>query len=192
MPSISRSFAKGLEREVELFKGHVDPTNVVKLFDVRQNSVSSVKGFNASAGANTTFKGWHEPSPLLPGEGLVGTFRELEKRGFKFDDLTPHHMPASKYMKSKGIAHNDGISMWVEEPNPGTGGRHRQTRTYGRRGASNTLVIELPRVSLARDIQDMRLIYQNDGVYTSEIRAALQKVIQENKITHAPLFDKKG
>jgi len=37
MPSISRSFARALDHEVSLFKGHVEPTNIVRIFDIRQN-----------------------------------------------------------------------------------------------------------------------------------------------------------
>jgi len=40
-------------------------------------------------------------------------------------------MPSAEYMKSKGIAKNDDVTMNMEQPSPGTGERHRGTRSYG-------------------------------------------------------------
>jgi toxin YxiD len=108
------------------------------------------------------------------------------KKGVKGDNLTPHHMPADSYMKQHGVKRNDGVAMDVEQPSPGTGGRHRRTRTYGR-GAD---LSEAPRDALARDIKDARKVYSEDSVYTSEIRQSLQEVIQKNKELHPELFNK--
>jgi hypothetical protein len=124
--------------------------------------------------------------PLLPQEGSVGTYGELIKKGKKGDNLTPHHMPADSLMKSNGVKQKDGISMNMEQPTPGTGGRHRRTRTYGRK----TDLSEIPREALVRDIKDARKIYREDGIYTPEIRRSLQEVIQKNKELYPNLFKK--
>jgi len=39
-------------------------------------------------------------------------------------------MPSAEYMKSKGIAKNDGVIMNMEQPSPGTGERHHGTRSW--------------------------------------------------------------
>lgn len=121
---------------------------------------------------------------LLPGEGRVGTYRDLVKSGVKGDNLTPHHMPADSFMKQQGVKRNDGVAMNLEQPSPGTGGRHRRTRTYGRGADLN----ETPRQALARDIRDARKIYQEDGLYTPEIRKSLQEVIKKNKELYPDIF----
>jgi filamentous hemagglutinin len=79
----------------------------------------------------------------------------------------------------------DGISINMEMP--ATGGRHRQTNSYG---ARPDLMIK-PRDMLAHDIRDARRIYQNDNCYTSQIRSALQQVITSNKAQHPSTFGKK-
>ncbi len=124
--------------------------------------------------------------PLLPKEGSVDTYSELVKKGSKGDNLTPHHMPADSVMKEHGVKRKDGVSMNIEQPTPGTGGRHRRTRTYGRKADLS----ETPREALARDIKDSRKIYKEDGVYTPEIRKSHQDVIQKNKELHPQIFKK--
>lgn len=127
-----------------------------------------------------------EKKKLLPKEGEVGTYKDLIKNGEKGDNVTPHHMPAADYMKSKGVSKNDGVAMNVEAPYPGEGGRHRQTRSYGKKSDLN----ETPREALARDINDMRKIYKNDELYTPEIRKSLKEVIKLNKELYPDLFEK--
>ena len=127
-----------------------------------------------------------EKKKLLPKEGEVGTYKDLIKNGEKGDNVTPHHMPAADYMKSKGVSKNDGVAMNVEAPYPGEGGRHRQTRSYGKKSDLN----ETPREALARDINDMRKIYKNDELYTPEIRKSLKEVIRLNKELYPDLFEK--
>lgn len=113
---------------------------------------------------------------LLPGEGRVGRFGDFDDARVTGDNLTPHHMPADSYMRSRGVSRDDGIAMQIEQPSPGTGGRHRATRTDGR-GAD---LSETPRQALARDVMDARRIYQDQGLYTPEIRSSLQEVIRQN------------
>jgi len=124
---------------------------------------------------------------LLSSEGNVGTYKDLVKSGSRGDNITPHHMPSAEYMKENfNISKNDGVSMNMEQPFPGAGGRHRLTRSYG----SGTDLTETPRDSLARDIMDVRRIYQNDGLYTSTIRQSLQEVIAMNKRLFPEIFRK--
>lgn len=57
---------------------------------------------------------------LVPGEGAVGTYGELDNARRKGDNLTPHHIPSDAYMKAKvpGYTRNQGISIWMEHPSP--------------------------------------------------------------------------
>lgn len=84
------------------------------------------------------------------------------------------------------IHRNNSISMNMEQPSPGVGGRHRMTRSYG----NGSDLTESARDTLARDIMDARRIYQNDGLYTSEIRRSLQEVIDMNKRIFPEIFKK--
>ncbi|MEI8296343.1 MAG: hypothetical protein WCG04_07500, partial [Alphaproteobacteria bacterium] len=120
-------------------------------------------------------------------EGQMGTYKELYDMRVPGDNLTPNHMPQAAYMKQYGVKKPDGIAMMMEQPVPGAGGRHRQTRTYGRKPDLSTD----PRTELAKDIMDARKIYQQDGLYTPEIRQGLQKVIDANKNIFPDIFAKK-
>ena len=116
---------------------------------------------------------------LLPGEGATGTFDELVRAGSRGDNLTPHHMPSNEYMiraDVPGYTRGRGIAMSMEQPVPGTGGRHRATWSYGRSPDTSLS----PRQALARDIWDARQIYRNQELYTPAIRRALQNVIKLN------------
>jgi hypothetical protein len=128
---------------------------------------------------------------LLPGEGKVGTYKQLIKQGKAFDNLTPHHMPSAEKIKKAGIKRNDGVSMNMEQPHPGTGGRHRRTYTYGLSGEKLNDYLNLSyRDALAHDIWDARRIYMKGGLYTPEIRKSLRDVIQLNKELYPELFKK--
>lgn len=120
---------------------------------------------------------------LLPGEGRVGTYRDLDRARLPDDNITPHHMPSAYQMRKSGVARNDGVSIMVEQPTPGTGGRHRRTRTYGRRIDNESV-----RDALARDIVDLRRIYQEDGLWSFALRQRLQEVIDLNKSLHSKIF----
>jgi len=80
--------------------------------------------------------------------------------------------------------------MNMEHPHPGRGGRHRQTRTYGPGGRNPDLMGETPRQALARDIADVRRIYQEAGLYGARVRQALQEVIRRNKQAWPGAFNK--
>ena len=121
--------------------------------------------------------------PLILGEGKVGPYEELIDAGTRGDNMTPHHMPSTKYIKTKAEVHkNDEVSMNMEQPHPGKGGRHRQTETYGITGKKLEDYLSLqPSDALARDIIDARNIYMKEGLYTPEIRTGLLGVIKLNK-----------
>ncbi|MGR5997492.1 T7SS effector LXG polymorphic toxin [Bacillus cereus] len=159
---------------------------VDKLHDLKK--VGDVK--KATAGSAGVTKGID--NPLLPGEGKVGTYEELIDAGTRGDNITPHHMPSAKYMKTKAEVHkNDGVSMNMEHPHPGKGGRHRQTETYGMTGKKLDAYLNLePRDALARDIIDARNIYIKEGLYTPEIRSGLLEVIKLNKTKYPNIFDR--
>ncbi|MFJ8412962.1 WXG100 family type VII secretion target [Bacillus paramycoides] len=128
---------------------------------------------------------------LLTNEGKVGTYKQLVKQGTAFDNITPHHMPSAEKMKQAGIKRNDGVSMNMEQPHPGTGGRHRETYTYGLSGEKSKAYLNLSfRDALSHDILDARKIYIKDGLYTAEIREGLREVIKRNKELYPHLFDK--
>ncbi|WP_253293349.1 ribonuclease YeeF family protein [Bacillus safensis] len=143
------------------------------------------KGFHGKMGV----KG--KSTPLLRDEGKVGTYEELIDSGTRGDNLTPHHMPSAKYMKTNAEVHkNDGVSMNMEHPHPGKGGRHRQTETYGMTGKKLEEYLNLePRDALARDIIDARNIYLKEGLYTSKVRSGLLEVIKLNKVKYPSTFD---
>ena len=129
---------------------------------------------------------------LLPGEGDIGTYKDLVKAGKRGDNITPHHMPSAEYMGTKGVARNDGLCMNMEMPSPGTGGRHRLTDTYGRNMTDTKKAYYYslsPRDALAYDIKNLREIYQSQGLY-SEIRPQLRKYIKKYKDLMPKLFEK--
>jgi hypothetical protein len=112
----------------------------------------------------------------------------LLKLGRRGDNLTPHHVPSNAYMLAKvdGYTRNLGIAMMVEHPVPGAGGRHRQTLSYGQ---SPDLSL-LPRLVLAREIEDLRVLYQREDVYSQEIRKSLRSLSELNKSAWVRVFDK--
>ncbi|WP_284777593.1 PAAR-like domain-containing protein [Agrobacterium sp. lyk4-40-TYG-31] len=136
----------------------------------------------------TGAKGTRVTKPeLLPDEGKVGTYGDLVKAGTKGDNITPHHIPSSNRMAKEGVAKKDGVAINMEQPTPGSGGRHRSTFTYGNQADMNMT----PRDALAAGVWDARRIYQSDGLYTPEIRKSLQEMIQMNKTNHPTIFEKK-
>ena len=125
---------------------------------------------------------------LVPGEGAVGTYGELNNARRRGDNLTPHHIPSDAFMKAKvpGYTRDKGISIWMEHPSPGVGGRHRKTLSYG----SPPDLSLSPRQVLAREVWDVRAIYRQEGLYTPDIRRSLQQIIQRNKSTWSGTFNK--
>ncbi len=129
---------------------------------------------------------------LLPGEGDIGTYRDLLDAGEVGDNITPHHMPSAEYISQYGASKKDGLCMNMEMPSPGTGGRHRLTDTYGRNmtDAEKAYYYSLsPGDALAYDIKNVRKIYQSQGLYT-QIRPQLQRYINESKRLFSDLHQK--
>lgn len=120
---------------------------------------------------------------LLPGEGNVGTYGQLVKEGKPGDDITPHHMPADRFMAKYDIPRNQGISMNMEQPQKG--GRHRRTRTYG----TGPNLDADPRKELEDDIKDVRKIYSDDGL-GSAIEPSLKNVRELNHAMYYFIFEK--
>ena len=46
-------------------------------------------------------------------------------------------MPSAAKMKQTDVKRRDGVSMNMEQPHPGVGGRHRGTYTYGLNGKNS-------------------------------------------------------
>lgn len=89
-------------------------------------------------------------------------------------------------MEKHGVPKNDEISINMEHPHPGKGGRHRKTSTYGTKAD-----VEMnSRDALAAGVKDARKIYQKDGLYDNKTRDALQNVIKQNKEKHPQIFKK--
>lgn len=116
----------------------------------------------------------------------MGTYDELIEAGTKGDNITPHHIPSANHMAQHGVAKGDGISINMEQPSPGVGGRHRQTFTYGKQADIDMS----SRDALAAGIKDARKIYQQDGLYDPWIRQQLQELIQQNKTAYPLIFRK--
>ena len=123
---------------------------------------------------------------LLPGECNVGTYRDLKKAGSRGDDITPHHIPSDTYMEAKGIkdyTRASGICINMEMPK--TGGRHRETSSYGR---SPDLSLT-PKQVLEAEVEDCRQIYKDAGLYTPAVEAKLKELIKLNKEAFPGVFD---
>ncbi len=100
-------------------------------------------------------------------------------------------MPSAAKMKQAGIKRSDGVSMNMEQPHPGVGGRHRETYTYGLSGNKLEEYLNLSyRDALTHDILDAKRIYMKQGVYTPEIRAGLLNAIRKNRELYPELFNK--
>ena len=149
-------------------------------------------GVNTDANEKLGGESGKKPNELLPGEGNIGTYSDLVKAGKRGDNITPHHMPSAEYMSAKGVSKNDGLCMNMEMPSPGAGGRHRMTNTYGRNmtDAQKAYYYSLsPRDALAYDINNLRKIYKEQGLY-SEIRPKLKEYIKAYKEYMPELFAK--
>ncbi|MMZ53940.1 Phage late control gene D protein (GPD) [compost metagenome] len=122
---------------------------------------------------------------LLPNELNHGKYGKLPN--VTGDNITGHHMPSNKYMQDEfGIKTKDSYSMFLEHPHPGQGGRHRRTFTYGLSKATRpgdfTLYKSLmQRDGLAFDINDLRRILKEDGLYNKATRKRIQEYIDYYK-----------
>lgn len=122
---------------------------------------------------------------LLPNELNHGKYGKLPN--VTGDNITGHHMPSNKYMQDEfGIKTKDSYAMFLEHPHPGQGGRHRRTFTYGLSKATRpedfTLYKSLmPRDGLAFDINDLRRILKEDGLYNKATKKRIQEYIDYYK-----------
>jgi hypothetical protein len=131
---------------------------------------------------------------LLPGEGLVGSFKGLQ--GPTGDDVTPHHLPQDKYMEFK-LEGNPGGESWdrdegvcmnmyhpVSRPRKG---RHFYTRSYAGRDKAERFK-EAPLRALNNELANVRSIYQNDGLLNDVITDGIEKVRSLNLKKFPKLF----
>jgi hypothetical protein len=123
---------------------------------------------------------------LLPGEGTVGTYAELGKISKRGDNLARHHIPNDNYMASRGIPKSEGVSIMVESPTPGSGGRHREIH---KEMPSQDITLN-PRQALAESVKRAREVYKQDNLYSPEINSSLQDVIKQNKERFPNMFNK--
>jgi hypothetical protein len=128
-------------------------------------------------------------TPLLPGEGNVGSYRDLLDAGSRGDNLTPHHVPSDAYIKQHGIAKSEGICINMEQPL--NGGRHRRTKTCGRNmtDSEREAYYKLsPKEALEHDIQDARRIFREEGKLDAKMEQKLQEVLDQNKAKFPNLY----
>ncbi|WP_156175992.1 type VI secretion system tube protein TssD [Hymenobacter terrenus] len=128
-------------------------------------------------------------TPLLPGEGEVGTYKELLDAGSRGDNITPHHVPSDAYIKQHGVAKNDGVCINMEQPQ--NGGRHRRTKTFGRNmtDAEREAYYKLPpKEALDYDIQNVREIFREEGKLDTKMEKKLQEVLNQNKTKFPKLY----
>ncbi|WP_200955605.1 hypothetical protein [Massilia sp. Root418] len=148
----------------------------------KQEKSAAKKGDDCEGCATSTVPA----KKLLPDEGKVASYKELINAGSRGDNITPNHIPSAKHMEQHGVSRRDGIAINMEQPVPGTGGRHRETFTYGTQADAKMA----PRDALAAGVRDARKIYQKDGLYGTKIREGLQELIEKNKGAHPEVFKK--
>ena len=128
-------------------------------------------------------------TPLLPGEGNVGSYKELLDAGSRGDNLTPHHIPSDAYIKQYGVAKNEGICINMEQPL--NGGRHRRTKTCGRNmtDSEREAYYKLPpKAALEYDVEDARQIFREEGKLDAKMEQKLQEVLTKNKAKFPNLY----
>lgn len=101
-------------------------------------------------------------------------------------------MPSNYYMKEKfNIDIDDSLAFNLEQLTPEVGGRHRRTFTYGFKDRGKELYLNLmPRDALAFDINDIKRILKEDGLYNSESRKSLFEYINYHKKMAPGVFKK--
>jgi hypothetical protein len=155
-------------------------TTVKSVFGMRGGGTSTGMTSTSGAKIDTSEKS------LLPGEGTVGTYAELGKISKRGDNLARHHIPNDNYMASRGIPKSEGVSIMVESPTPGSGGRHREIH---KEMPSQDITLN-PRQALAESVKRAREVYKKDNLYSPEINSSLQDVIKQNKERFPNMFNK--
>lgn len=153
-----------------------------------QEDVYRGDGLNLYAYCGNNPVVYYDPSgyaslTLLPNELQIGSYRDLLKKYGPAGKtlLTPHHMASAEFMsRNYGVDKNDGLSMLVETTYKNSGGRHGKTATYGT--SSMEYYNLTPRQALARDVNDMRNILKDQGLYDKYAKQQLKEYIkiQEN------------
>lgn len=174
-----------------------DKIIISNLVDVYNIEVSDNENYYVTEEGILVHNGCRTSDELLEGEGKTGSYKELIDDGKGGDNITPHHMPSDEYMSrnasGSGYTRNEGLCMNMEQPHPGSGGRHRDTATYDNhmtQAEKDAYYALSPRDALAHDIKDVIKIYKRDGLYNDEIRNALKELIKESKKKFPDLFKK--
>ena len=102
-------------RAFDLPKINLDPTNVVKLFDLKQNGLTKAKQFDTSVGVPINFGGYSTQAPYNP-----YAMRELLQSRYPNDIITSTTLPklGAKGMKHKGSRHRETKVVYVWRANP--------------------------------------------------------------------------
>ncbi len=132
---------------------------------------------------------------LLENELKFGRFGTLQKESSEGDNVTGHHMPSADYMMKKlNISRNDSYAMNLEQPSPGSGGRHRRTFSYGRMANEiKERYFKLnPRDILAFDLNDAKRILKEDGLWNNEARKAFSDYIKTYEEIYPEIFTKRS
>jgi RHS repeat-associated protein len=180
--------------DIDKIESHTSPTNVynfeVEGFHTYFVSDLGLLVHNTCNTNNLNSRG--HSNDLLPGEGNVGRYKDLNDAGVKGDNITPHHIPSNKHMQQHGVSTNDGIAINMEQYYPSNTGRHTDTFTYGSRNKNGLGDVNMsPRDALAAGIRDARDIYQKDGLYNDYTRGQLQDLIRQNKQAYPSIFQKR-
>lgn len=114
---------------------------------------------------------------LLPLEMEFGAYEDFDQE--PDDALTPHHMPANKYMdETFHIPFDNSWAMNLEQPNKG--GRHRRTYSYGMVGMKQKLYMALDAEdALKFDVVDTIRVLKEDGLYDAKAKEKLKKYVEE-------------
>lgn len=131
----------------------------------------------------------------------VGTYKELKAKEVVKDNLTPHHMPATSYMKYnikvnansltqeilskyRTYTDEDGVCIHMQHQ------RHSLTFSYGRMAHVNqNMYYNFPPEDVVKfDIINVATIYSKYGMYNQEIRAALVSLLEMNETLFEDFF----
>ena len=160
-----------------------------------QEDVYRGDGLNLYAYCGNNPVVYYDPSgyaslTLLPNELQIGSYKDLLKKYGPAGKtlLTPHHMASAEFMlRNYGVDKNDGLSMLVETTYKNSGGRHGKTSTYGT--SSMEYYNLTPRQALARDVNDMRNILKDQGLYDKYAKRQLKeyiKIQEDTKYSTSP------
>ncbi len=116
----------------------------------------------------------------------IDTYSKLSSKNTSgINGLTAHHMPSKQFMKNLGIegyGNGDGaLTMLIEAQGSGVG-RHNRTLTYKKGQQIIPEYFNLsPAEALKHDIDELRELFIQDGVYGADVEKALQSYVSQIK-----------